>query len=175
MTVVQAMNEKLGEWCVFPWIQEHSLFVCPFGRSISQISYLLMLFISFQSSTNRKAQPDYIRTGAPALAQGFPFAFYPQNSYSCPWISIYYLDDEPKSLWNGNVFWLWIRVVLLVILGSQEKVSGKTNKRFRANVQGGIVESERYRKLQQRKIIAKKNAKITDFIKHRKVQEMWIQ
>ena len=177
MTVVQAMNGKLGQWCVFPWIQEHShfsLYLCPSGMSVSQISYLLILFISFQSRINRKAQPDYIKTGAPILAQGFPFAFYPQeliffpeDFYLLPW----WWTKKPLK-WKYS---LPLNQGCSISHSRISRESIRKNKRFRANVQVGIVESERYRKLQQRKTIAKKHAKTTDFIKYRKVQKMWIQ
>lgn len=61
--VAQSMNQKLGQWCVLPWIQEHfllSLYLCPWMSLLSPLSLYPLHFLPVQH--NRKVQPDYIRT-----------------------------------------------------------------------------------------------------------------
>lgn len=136
MTVVQAMNKKTGTvMCLSMNSRTFSflpIFVSFWDVSLSDLlTPYPVRFLPIQHK--RKHNLIISEQELLFLLKDSHLLSNSRNSYFCPRISIYYLDDEPKSHWNGNILWLWIRVVLLVILGSQEKVSEKT-KRFRVNV-----------------------------------------
>lgn len=91
MKVAQPMNKTLGQWCVFPWIQEHFLLspcLCPWMSSLSPLSLYPVHFLPVQH--NRKANL-IISEQTHSLPTS-------RSSYSCSRLPIYHLGDEPKAL-----------------------------------------------------------------------------
>lgn len=118
MKVAQPISKTLGQWCLFPQIQELFLLSPNFRPWMSSLSPLPLhphhFLLVWQ---NRKTQPDDIRTDSfsPHLPK---FLFLFKASHVPPrW--------STKSPQHGDAFWLWVKVVLLVSPASQEEDSEK--------------------------------------------------